>query len=261
MIRGGFILQPRCIKDSWVAHAAPVVRETWAYLLRRANHKDQKYSGFIVKRGQLFVSYQEIRDALAWYVGARLERYSENQMKHTMKLLRIHSMIELTNQPRGNLITICNYDYYQSPESYESTAESTAESTSDQPRINQSSTAINKNIKNERMKEVNTTTSGGDFFNMLELNALAVKYLNWNPNMNSGRAEQLRPLTAIFKDDVMRGFEIAAANGKESIFYVIATVKSQREELKNGKGSKCHQQNKKSILDLPPAGADYSAGF
>lgn len=147
-IRGGYILQPRCIQDSWIAQSSPVVRETWAYLLRTANHKDNKYNGFTVKRGQLFVSFNDIRDALKWYKGCAIERYTVNQMKHTMKLLRIHLMIDLTSQPRGNLVTICNYDFYQNPNNYESTSHSTNDSTSGQPVVNQTSPAINKNVKN-----------------------------------------------------------------------------------------------------------------
>jgi uncharacterized phage protein (TIGR02220 family) len=197
MIPGGYYIKARCIKDSWVAHAAPVVREVWDYLLREANHADKKYHGYTVKRGQLFRSYAEIRDALSWRVGARSQRYSDNQMKHTMKLLRNERMIELKKLPRGNLITVLNYSYYQDPNSYEankisetqtnhprindestsestsestreiqakelknkeipsktkheSTSESTGESPMNHPRINQSSTSINKNDKNDK---------------------------------------------------------------------------------------------------------------
>lgn len=154
LIKGGYIIQPRCIQESWISHAAPVVRETWLYLLRRANHKDKKYDGFVVKRGQVFLSFNDIRDALKWSKGCATERYTVNQMKHTMKLLRTHLMIELSSQPRGNLITICKYDFYQNPKNYESTSESTNESTSGQPVVNQTSPAINKNDNNEKNDEL-----------------------------------------------------------------------------------------------------------
>ena len=152
-ISGGYILQPRCIEDSWIAHAAPVVRETWFFLLRNANHTDKKYNGFIVKRGQLFLSYREIRDALSWKKGYRTMRYSEDQMKHGMKLLRTHLMITLTSAPRGNLITICNYDKYQTPKNYECTNEYPNEYTNDTPIVHRTSPPINKNEKKLRMKE------------------------------------------------------------------------------------------------------------
>ena len=144
MIEGGYILKARCIDNSWIAHAAPVVRETWSYLLRKANHKDQKYDGFVVKRGQLFTSYKDIREALHWKVGYRKKMYSEDQMKHGMKLLRTHLMIALTNTPRGVIVTILNYDKYQCPKNYESTNESANECAIDPPSIHRSSLPINK---------------------------------------------------------------------------------------------------------------------
>ena len=42
MIPGGYYIKARQIKYSWVANAAPVVREIWDYLLREANHHDKK---------------------------------------------------------------------------------------------------------------------------------------------------------------------------------------------------------------------------
>ena len=149
-INGGYYIKARKIRDSWVSRASPCVRETWDYLLREANHKDQRYAGFEVKRGQLFRSFKEIRDDLKWAVGYRFERYSENDMKHCMKLLRREGMIQLTSYPRGNLISIVQYSKYQDPSLYESTSVSTDESTSDQPVINQQSPAINKNVKNDK---------------------------------------------------------------------------------------------------------------
>jgi len=96
---------------------------------------------------------------LHWKVGYRKQMYSENQMKHCMKLLRSRGMIELVSHPRGNLITVLNYAKYQNPKTYESTSESTSESTNDQPMINRPSPSIREecnNEKNERMKEEST---------------------------------------------------------------------------------------------------------
>jgi len=164
MIPSGYYIKARQIHLSWVAHAAPVVREVWDYLLREANHKETKYDGFFIKRGQLFRSFAEIREGLHWKVGYRKVTYSENQMKHCMKLLRIQGMIKLTSQPRGNLIEVLNYRLYQDPKNYESTTESTYESTNDQPVINQSSLPINKNDKNGRIKYREIDARFGDEF-------------------------------------------------------------------------------------------------
>ena len=155
----GYTLKPRIIYDSWIAHAPPVVRETWMYLIDFANHSQAKYNGFQLERGQRFVRLSDVREALHWMVGYRKNTYSVNQMKHSMKVLRREGMITTTNHPRGMVVTICNYNKYQSPANYESTNESTNESTIDQPSINQSSPSINKNEKkNKELKKENKYT-------------------------------------------------------------------------------------------------------
>jgi hypothetical protein len=158
LIEGGYYIKARCITNGWVSSAPPIVREVWDYLLREANHKDARYSGFIVKRGQLFRSYKEIRDALKWRIGYRFMYYHESSMKRAMNALRKEGMIELTSEPRGNLITICKYDYYQNPENYERTNDRTNDRTNGEPVANHQRSAINKNDKkkkNERIKNIN----------------------------------------------------------------------------------------------------------
>ena len=150
MIKGGYYIKARSIKDSAIAHSPPYVREIWDYLLREANHADKKYAGFILKRGQLFRSYKEIRDDLSWKVGYRTERYNENQMKMGMRYLMKQLMITLAKQPRGNVITVCNYDKFQDPGNYEATNEAPNEATNGQPMGNQRVPSINKNVKKEK---------------------------------------------------------------------------------------------------------------
>ena len=153
LIPGGYYIKARCIKNSVIAHSPPYVREIWNYLLREANHSDKKYNGFIIKRGQLFRSYKQIRDDLSWNVGCRIERYNENQMKRGMKHLMKHTMIELTKEPRGNVITICKYEYYQNPKNYERTNERTSGEPTNEPGANQWRLSINKNdkeVKNDK---------------------------------------------------------------------------------------------------------------
>jgi len=150
-------MKARKIDDSWIAHAAPCVRETWDYLLRHAAHKEHKYDGYTIQRGELFRSYREIREALYWKVGYRKEMYSEGQMKRAMNDLMNNGMIELTNEPRGNLIKVLNYCIYQDPKNYEQTDERTKnEPRTDQERTN-SGGSINKN---KRIKELKNEKKG-----------------------------------------------------------------------------------------------------
>ncbi len=157
-IKGGYYIKARCISDSWIAHSAPVVRETWDYLLREANHQERKYNGYTLKRGQLFRTYRQIRDALSWKSGFRTNRYSGDQMKHTMKVLSGNGMITLTGTPRGMIVTVCKYEYYQNPKNYGSTDEYTNGTPTGTPTVHQQSTSSNKNVKNEKKDNKNTTS-------------------------------------------------------------------------------------------------------
>nr|WP_319572367.1 hypothetical protein [uncultured Draconibacterium sp.] len=156
MIRGGYVLQPRIIKESDIAVAVPCVREVWNYLLREANSSDKRYAGFFVQRGQLFRDYKTIREDLAWFVGYRKVTYNENQVKKAMKFLRDTGRITTMKEPGGVLVTICNYGYYQSPKNYERTNERTDERTKAEPLKNQTLLDNNKNdkkLKNSNIKD------------------------------------------------------------------------------------------------------------
>lgn len=157
MIRGGYILKPRIIKESDISHAPPCVREIWDYLLREANSFDNTYKNFNIRRGQLFRTYSDIRDALSWNVGYRKVMYNESQTKKAMKALREAGRITTTKELGGVLITICNYDYYQNPKNYERTSEGTDESTTKEPSKNQGGPTITRKYKKEEEIKNNNT--------------------------------------------------------------------------------------------------------
>ncbi len=149
-IRGGFILKARSIAESEIAHAPPHIREVWDWLIRRANYKEAKVCGRTIKRGQCLCTYRDILDGLSWKVGYRTERYTKAQCEITMKFLRRGSMITTTRTTRGMIVTVCNYDHYQNPESYESHNESHNEShDSPQPQ----DTVYKNGKKNKNVKE------------------------------------------------------------------------------------------------------------
>jgi hypothetical protein len=146
MIEGGYILQPRKVKESEIAFAPPHVREIWNWLLREANHKDVKTGGTVIKRGQTMRSYRDIQEALHWMVGYRKETYKKWHCEIAMRWLTKRHMITTTKTTRGLLITICNYDHYQDPKNYENDSENDKKTT----RKRQGTDTINKNDKNEK---------------------------------------------------------------------------------------------------------------
>ena len=113
MIKGGYYIKAKRIQNSKIMHSSPAVRETWDWLLLNAAYEDNKQSGFVIKRGQLFCSIADIINGLHWFEGWKKCTYSSSQLKRAIGVLRGELMVTTTREPRGMLITICKYDYYQ----------------------------------------------------------------------------------------------------------------------------------------------------
>ena len=115
LIKGGYILQPRALDYSGAMKFPPVTREIWLYIIRRVQHKP--YKG--MKRGEGWMTYSDIQDALSWNVGYRKMTYSKTQVAKSLRRLREGNMIETTKATRGVLIKVCNYCHWQNPDNYE----------------------------------------------------------------------------------------------------------------------------------------------
>ncbi len=152
-IPGGYYLKPRlqpAIKD-----APPHVREILDYLFGQANYQDRPSSGRLIKRGQCFRTYEDIQEALVWYVGYRKMRYKKSQIEAALKWLRKRNMITTAKTTRGMIITVLNYDYYQTPANYENHSEDQKKTTGEP----QSDRTINKELE-ELKEELYITTPG-----------------------------------------------------------------------------------------------------
>jgi len=126
LIKHGYYLTPRKKENSDIAHAPPCERETWDYFIRNANFQDGFKNGRFLKRGQLYSSINELREGLHWYKGWQKQMYTRDQVKKALTKHRTKARIEAPQKaPGGMIITICNYNYYQTPDNYESTVEST----------------------------------------------------------------------------------------------------------------------------------------
>lgn len=80
-------------------------------------------------------------------------------MKTAMKALMKQLMITSTKAPRGNVVTICNYEEYQDPKNYEGTDENITKAPPKAPRSPEAPTSISKEVKNTR---TNIKTSPSD---------------------------------------------------------------------------------------------------
>jgi hypothetical protein len=105
------------------------------YMLIKANHKDAKWQGNDVKRGQFISSLGNISNATG---------ISIQQIRTILKKLEKTNEIELKSTSQFTIVTICKYDCYQ--DENETTNKPL---TNNQQAINKQSTT-NKNDKKEK---------------------------------------------------------------------------------------------------------------
>ena len=112
-LKRGYILWPR--NDTYITKLPPVAREVFLWLVKAAGFKNSRK----VKRGIAFTSYDEIRDGLAWNVGARTMKYTKHQIESAIKALKRVGAITTTKTTRGFYVTIVDYESWQNPKRYE----------------------------------------------------------------------------------------------------------------------------------------------
>jgi hypothetical protein len=112
-IKGGYVLYPRLFLE--LSADWPLLdRCIWTYLVCKANHKDG-----VLKRGQLITTYTDIARAMRYRSGFVLKTPDKSTIGRVLQRLRLCNLIATYRTTRGLVITICGYDSYQSPASYE----------------------------------------------------------------------------------------------------------------------------------------------
>lgn len=107
----------------------------FTHLLLKANHKEKRYKGIVVKAGQIVTS----RDLLAQETGL-----SSQQIRTAITKLKSTNEITSVTSSQGTIIEVVNYEKYQL---------STNEITEEQPTSNQRVTT-NKNDKNNKKENI-----------------------------------------------------------------------------------------------------------
>ena len=136
----------RTIFESEVWTKSPELLKIRIYLCWKANHKWKKYWEYIIKRWQCFVTHSDLKQQLTYKIGYRTKTYNTHYTKTLMKQLMKALMITTTKTPRWILVTVVNYDKYQSLDNYENSNENSNENFT-------KVTPINKNDKNEKEKK------------------------------------------------------------------------------------------------------------
>ncbi len=114
-IPGGYVLLARQVLESGIMEKPPLYFKLWIWMLLQASHQQHK----TLKRGQFFTSIDKMREAMKYKVGYRTVRPSRKEIRGVYEALTKGTMIGTTKGTRGLLITILNYDYFQTPSNYE----------------------------------------------------------------------------------------------------------------------------------------------
>ena len=140
----GWIKLHRRVKENWLYQEKRTFSrfEAWVDLLLEANHKDNKFplGNEIVecKRGQLITSVRQLCDRWRW---------SNTKVTNFLKLLQNDNMITYFSDTKKTVITIVNYELYQS----EDDTITTNERHDNDARTTREHTNKNdKNVKNDK---------------------------------------------------------------------------------------------------------------
>lgn len=158
----GYILESKKIMESVIWHKPPLYFKVWHFLLLKAQFTD---SGKL-KRGQLFTSIPEIAEACSYYKGFRKVTPSKKEIWSILEFLRSPdegnyggndkgTMVETTKVTHGIIVTICNYNKYQDPKTYEGNADGNDEISMKEQRKERQGNNINNELimNNEKNKE------------------------------------------------------------------------------------------------------------
>ena len=132
----------------------------FTHLLLKANHKEKRYKGIVVKAGQIVTS----RDLLAQETGL-----SSQQIRTAITKLKSTNEITSVTSPQGTIIEVVNYDKYQI---------ATNEITEEQPTSNQRATT-NKNDKNDKKFIIPTFNDVLEYCMQNDLEVDVIKFINF----------------------------------------------------------------------------------
>lgn len=140
----GWVKYHRRLFD-WQWFTEPNMAHFFMALVALANHKPGKWRGIEIGRGQLITG----RKVLAEKTGL-----TERSVRTCLKKLISTSEVTIKVTNRFSIITICNYDKYQSCEDSERPAERPATGpTDDQQTTSQRPQTRMKELKNDKKKE------------------------------------------------------------------------------------------------------------
>ena len=174
----GWIKLHRSILD-WEWYDDINTMRLFLHCLFKANHKDKKYRGTLVKRGTFLTGL----DLLSKQTGL-----SVSQLRTAQSKLKSTSELAIKTSSKGTVIEVVNYDKYQSMTS----------GLTDERQTNDKPIATNKNDKNDKNEKNDKNTP------------LVEEVWSMTPRMGKSRSSKAKLKTALSKtkatrDEIMDG--------------------------------------------------------
>lgn len=144
MLENGFILLHRDILNwRWFKNANTF--RVFIYLLLQANYEPHDFETMTIGRGQLVTSYPKISDVLG---------ITEAQARTAVKHLKATGEITVKQTPKFSVVTVNNYDLYQSFNS-----QNDSQITGEKQSSNSQMTAMEYSKTKQQSNKINITTT------------------------------------------------------------------------------------------------------
>ena len=145
-----FILS-RQIFESAIWRDNPHILKLFIYLIGNARHSKEpkKYPNVIINRGELVKSLSQISEENEYVSSGTIKNWSRQKVSRMLSVLEKQEYINKISDTYGTHIKVCNYDLYQSPDTYKSdTCGTLADSDGTLVEHLRTEVAINNNDKN-----------------------------------------------------------------------------------------------------------------
>ncbi len=182
MLNGWIKLHRQIIDWEWYDDANTF--RLFIHLLLLSNHKENKWHGTTIKRGQCIVGRKELSKKL---------RISQQSIRTSLTRLKSTNEITSKSTNKFSIITIINWEQYQDKET-KSTSKSTKSLTNNQPATNQQLTTPKecKNEKNDKNLKDGTTLTLKDRTKAVKRFGIWVLANNTNVPINISHYPELR---------------------------------------------------------------------
>lgn len=205
-------------------------KSLFIHLLLMANHKDGRFQGQEVKRGQLITG----RKVLSVQTGL-----SEQQIRTALNKLISTNEITIKTTNKNSLISIIRYNSYQIEN--ENTKQSTSEITNDQPTSNQQVTTNknDKNVKNDKNllegEKISKEEIHKKLFRELKESTSWMEQFCMNQKCTIQEAE--KHLIKFYQETVLRGKYKEDLNGLKEYFMNWIRIGNPVEKFESNRSS------------------------